>query len=88
MATISAQTPLARLLLARGLTQHTLAKATGCSQASVSRLINGLTADAQTARRVCDYLDPPRAQFNELLLLYPERFRDWEPNWETPTPTA
>jgi len=81
MPTINGQTPLARLLAARGLTQQALAKLVGCGQASVSRLVNGKTSDPALAYRVVDVLDPARQHFNELFLLYPERFPDWQP-WD------
>lgn len=80
MPTISeADTPLNRLLVARGITQGALAKATGIGQASISRLANGRTKDAGLAERIVDYLDPKRATFNELLVLYPDRYPRWRP---------
>ncbi len=82
-------TPLARLLVARRITQQQLAKAVHCGQASISRIVNGRTgADLAIVARIVDYLDPERAEFNELHLLYPQRFEDWRPAGAAPQQTA
>jgi len=82
-------TPLYKLLVSRGLQQHVLAKAIGCGQASVSRLVNGKRQqiDADLAARIVDYLDPARAFLDEKHILYPDRYPDWSPP-QTATQTA
>jgi transcriptional regulator with XRE-family HTH domain len=75
---MSSNSPLGRVLLARGLTQADFAKVVGCSQSSVCRAVSG-RVNVALAAKVVDALDPGRAHFNELLLLYPERYPDWQP---------
>jgi hypothetical protein len=89
MPTVStANTPLAKLLAARGITGAALAKAVGCGQASISRVVAGRTKDALLAQRIVDCLRANGEEFNELLLLYPERYQDWQPSTQPPAKTA
>lgn len=73
-------TPLQRCLAAMGMTQSELARLTGLPIPTISRLCTGKFAPSRAlAARVLDAIHPSREVFNELWLLYPERYAAWNP---------
>ena len=50
-------TPLKRVLLAEGRKQSWLAEKVGVDQPTLSRIVNGLHADASTRQRIADALN-------------------------------
>lgn len=78
-------TPFARVLQHLDLTQRVAAARCGILAPTMSRMVTGsLPVSRDMAERILDALDPGRVVFNELHLLYPARFRAWQPSGTVP----
>ena len=65
-------TPLARYLRARGISGMALARRLGVGQPAISRAIRHCQLTLELAVRICDELDPERAEIDERYLLLPK----------------
>ena len=72
------QSPLAKVMRARGIRQAELAETMGTGQSNISAVVVRGTRSRRFAERVLDAVDHDRKVLNELHLLYPERYPDWE----------
>lgn len=82
-----AVTPLAKALRHLGRTQEATAAALGMRQGAFSKLVRRCPRPV-VAARVLDVVDPERRLLNELHLLFPERFPDYQPHGAAPSGTA
>ena len=72
------KTPLAKLRRAIGLTTVKLGLMVGMNNGWISRLESGLSRpSSESAEKLSSVF---RGELTEMHLLYPERFKDWEPS--------
>ena len=73
-----AETPLSKLRRSVGVTLTEVSAAIDLNTGNISRLENGLNrASPETAAKLVAYF---KGAINELHLIYPERFPDWQPD--------
>lgn len=75
----NANTPLAKLLKLRAISQGTVAGKLELRQSTFSRIVRHGKASVRMAERVVNEVDPERQFITELHVLYPERYPDWDP---------
>jgi transcriptional regulator with XRE-family HTH domain len=74
---LSFQTPLGKLRRAIGLTTVELGAMVGMDNGWISKLENGLNRPSPlAAEKICAVF---RGELTEMHLIYPERYKSWEP---------